>query len=174
MKKTLLTALAVSLIGSVAAADVKWYAGYKAGRTQVADKFQELGINIDVARGTANGQIHIVRTVNAWQDQADALTADIDVSGDIIDFDSRINGDNISSSYDTFTVSYGDEGSWEFDKTGVSGGYLNSKLKSVAIQVESLLEDTYDSGYSDGYSDCLLYTSPSPRDRQKSRMPSSA
>ena len=26
----------------------------------------------------------------------------------------------------------------------------------------------------DQYSDCLLYTSPSPRDRQKSRMPSSA
>ena len=26
----------------------------------------------------------------------------------------------------------------------------------------------------DHYSDCLLYTSPSPRDRQKSRMPSSA
>ena len=25
-----------------------------------------------------------------------------------------------------------------------------------------------------GYADCLLYTSPSPRDRQKSRMPSSA
>ena len=24
------------------------------------------------------------------------------------------------------------------------------------------------------YEDCLLYTSPSPRDRQKSRMPSSA
>ena len=24
------------------------------------------------------------------------------------------------------------------------------------------------------YADCLLYTSPSPRDRQKSRMPSSA
>ena len=27
---------------------------------------------------------------------------------------------------------------------------------------------------SDEYKDCLLYTSPSPRDRQKSRMPSSA
>ena len=26
----------------------------------------------------------------------------------------------------------------------------------------------------DGREDCLLYTSPSPRDRQKSRMPSSA
>ena len=26
----------------------------------------------------------------------------------------------------------------------------------------------------DGFLDCLLYTSPSPRDRQKSRMPSSA
>ena len=28
--------------------------------------------------------------------------------------------------------------------------------------------------YLSNYSDCLLYTSPSPRDRQKSRMPSSA
>ena len=26
----------------------------------------------------------------------------------------------------------------------------------------------------DNHTDCLLYTSPSPRDRQKSRMPSSA
>ena len=29
-------------------------------------------------------------------------------------------------------------------------------------------------GASDGFEFCLLYTSPSPRDRQKSRMPSSA
>ena len=29
-------------------------------------------------------------------------------------------------------------------------------------------------GSYDGYWTCLLYTSPSPRDRQKSRMPSSA
>ena len=28
--------------------------------------------------------------------------------------------------------------------------------------------------YNMKYTDCLLYTSPSPRDRQKSRMPSSA
>ena len=28
--------------------------------------------------------------------------------------------------------------------------------------------------YTDRRNDCLLYTSPSPRDRQKSRMPSSA
>ena len=33
---------------------------------------------------------------------------------------------------------------------------------------------TFASGYTVGYMDCLLYTSPSPRDRQKSRMPSSA
>ena len=32
----------------------------------------------------------------------------------------------------------------------------------------------YDSEILDLYTDCLLYTSPSPRDRQKSRMPSSA
>ena len=33
---------------------------------------------------------------------------------------------------------------------------------------------TYGNGGIKGVKDCLLYTSPSPRDRQKSRMPSSA
>ena len=31
-----------------------------------------------------------------------------------------------------------------------------------------------DDGHGGGYSDCLLYTSPSPRDRTRTRMPSSA
>ena len=35
-------------------------------------------------------------------------------------------------------------------------------------------EDPNDRGVCDNNSYCLLYTSPSPRDRQKSRMPSSA
>ena len=37
-------------------------------------------------------------------------------------------------------------------------------------------EEEMEMGYSmmDYYKNCLLYTSPSPRDRQKSRMPSSA
>ena len=34
--------------------------------------------------------------------------------------------------------------------------------------------DAIDAFYDEEYSRCLLYTSPSPRDRQKSRMPSSA
>ena len=41
-----------------------------------------------------------------------------------------------------------------------------------AISIESLL--THTSGVYDYTRGCLLYTSPSPRDRQKSRMPSSA
>ena len=35
-------------------------------------------------------------------------------------------------------------------------------------------EDLVQEAYTKAYSSCLLYTSPSPRDRQKSRMPSSA
>ena len=31
-----------------------------------------------------------------------------------------------------------------------------------------------DQEYEDEYEDCLLYTSPSPRDKRQSRMPSSA
>ena len=54
------------------------------------------------------------------------------------------------------------------------GKYYYSKDNNVfgPIPLEELLKiidgDTY------VYYDCLLYTSPSPRDRQKSRMPSSA
>ena len=36
---------------------------------------------------------------------------------------------------------------------------------------ETLIGEMFDGDYD---KDCLLYTSPSPRDRQKSRMPSSA
>ena len=42
--------------------------------------------------------------------------------------------------------------------------------------IEAFLDDTYTDGFlvmADGYI-CLLYTSPSPRDKRQSRMPSSA
>ena len=37
-----------------------------------------------------------------------------------------------------------------------------------------IIGEKYLTGYATKYISCLLYTSPSPRDRQKSRMPSSA
>ena len=47
--------------------------------------------------------------------------------------------------------------------------------ESVGKQNQIFIED-YQRGELDfdAYTTCLLYTSPSPRDRQKSRMPSSA
>ena len=39
---------------------------------------------------------------------------------------------------------------------------------------EALQQGLRELGYVEGKNVCLLYTSPSPRDRQKSRMPSSA
>ena len=47
-------------------------------------------------------------------------------------------------------------------KKGYSGNTINLKRSAVIKFFDAL------------YNDCLLYTSPSPRDRQKSRMPSSA
>ena len=44
------------------------------------------------------------------------------------------------------------------------GGTMDSKVNYAAFKVMK----------EAGFSTCLLYTSPSPRDRQKSRMPSSA
>ena len=52
------------------------------------------------------------------------------------------------------------------DETAQSG----ASLKSEAM----LLATRYPAVFRDNALTCLLYTSPSPRDRQKSRMPSSA
>ena len=50
--------------------------------------------------------------------------------------------------------------------------YVDNYLEGFHIPfVHSDLHDVLD---YDSYKTCLLYTSPSPRDRQKSRMPSSA
>ena len=47
-----------------------------------------------------------------------------------------------------------------------------AKLKIIEDNSDYCFEKT--TGKIKQYYDCLLYTSPSPRDRQKSRMPSSA
>ena len=44
--------------------------------------------------------------------------------------------------------------------------YFVTEKKTIRISAKDLLLGKYEN--------CLLYTSPSPRDRQKSRMPSSA
>ena len=53
--------------------------------------------------------------------------------------------------------------------------YLNVKIISIIEQMKNIdLEIDKFGDLLNQYNDCLLYTSPSPRDRQKSRMPSSA
>ena len=49
-----------------------------------------------------------------------------------------------------------------------SGGDLDT------IELNPPSQSVYGKGIGYTYNTCLLYTSPSPRDRQKSRMPSSA
>ena len=62
---------------------------------------------------------------------------------------------------------------------------LYSKFRNDPKSVDTAWKDFFNNLNEDDYSvlkdfggpewkDCLLYTSPSPRDRQKSRMPSSA
>ena len=53
----------------------------------------------------------------------------------------------------------------EFDKQAASG--------IPALQAQAIGAGAFGGG-REGVQFCLLYTSPSPRDRQKSRMPSSA
>ena len=53
------------------------------------------------------------------------------------------------------------------------GSVLIQSLSSINDVILSPVEKKCQEIANEGYS-CLLYTSPSPRDRQKSRMPSSA
>ena len=63
-------------------------------------------------------------------------------------------------------------------KGAVSKWETNSSLPDISLlpQLASYFDITIDEliGYEPQMENCLLYTSPSPRDRQKSRMPSSA
>ena len=71
-----------------------------------------------------------------------------------------------------------------FMTSGVSGGLMLSLMAVCDPGDEILIPDPFFCMYRDQakllnieprfYDTCLLYTSPSPRDRQKSRMPSSA
>ena len=58
--------------------------------------------------------------------------------------------------------------------TGV--GFLNHMLTLFTFHsgLSIIIEANGDTEVDDHHVTCLLYTSPSPRDRQKSRMPSSA
>ena len=60
--------------------------------------------------------------------------------------------------------------------TGILNGttnYILSKMASDGSDFADVLKEAQRLGYAER-NPCLLYTSPSPRDRQKSRMPSSA
>ena len=59
----------------------------------------------------------------------------------------------------------------ETDKVNVE---VPSPISGVLSELNFKNGDTVDVGAVLGIISCLLYTSPSPRDRQKSRMPSSA
>ena len=58
------------------------------------------------------------------------------------------------------------------DTTFVEGGTAN-ELRQALANAKGHLEEA-GASLGDVVKACLLYTSPSPRDRQKSRMPSSA
>ena len=52
--------------------------------------------------------------------------------------------------------------------------YINGEYDKAIVLYKELVEKQFSVSYYIPYYICLLYTSPSPRDRQKSRMPSSA
>ena len=67
---------------------------------------------------------------------------------------------------------YSDKEALDFHIKGKSGKIEIGSSKPLTTKRDLSL--AYSPGVAAPVKDCLLYTSPSPRDRQKSRMPSSA
>ena len=68
-----------------------------------------------------------------------------------------------------------DDGSDESDLSNISDSSDCSSDNETQLEDNTQADDTQsDDDVTASADSCLLYTSPSPRDRQKSRMPSSA
>ena len=67
----------------------------------------------------------------------------------------------------TYTYFVSLEDNIDFSEIYEIGNFAHTILRDI-------VDDVAEISYKDGYDDCLLYTSPSPRDRTRSRMPSSA
>ena len=79
-------------------------------------------------------------------------------------------GTTTPSNTQTFTNKSGDISQWTND----SGYTTSSGVTSVSTENANTLTKSGTTAVTSTPNTCLLYTSPSPRDRQKSRMPSSA
>ena len=66
---------------------------------------------------------------------------------------------------------------WDVDKKKIDVSFDDTKTDEMAIH-KAIAASGYDTekvaGDEEAYDGCLLYTSPSPRDKRQSRMPSSA
>ena len=71
----------------------------------------------------------------------------------------------------SFDISERLVGGTAYDKEGNS---ISDETMQVAMDCDAVLFGAVGGAKWDNVESCLLYTSPSPRDRQKSRMPSSA
>ena len=75
---------------------------------------------------------------------------------------------------DSANLSKMENGLRDFDEKRLSRLASIFKLKIKDLRNEYIADQIGKKIYETNCSPCLLYTSPSPRDRQKSRMPSSA
>ena len=96
-----------------------------------------------------------------------------DYAGDDAEVTSHLEAENASSSADVYVVVVDsfdgiDRGDWSVQAAEASGLAPDDLLISIAMD-----DQQWGYAYPQGYP-CLLYTSPSPRDKRQSRMPSSA
>ena len=82
--------------------------------------------------------------------------------------------DDLQQDIPRVTVNVKEDGSMWLSGRAIDSDKLTQRLKNVRENEGDGIEVRIRGSRLAPYSTCLLYTSPSPRDRQKSRMPSSA
>ena len=199
MKKVLFATVAAVMSTTAAMADVSFSEGRITALMVAANNFESRGINIV----ENSNKLAVHKTVTAWNQGWNAAegnnTIDLDASIDMLTIYSTqgtftVEKDSVSveGTVATFTNAIGVE--YSIDATeltqptneftislrdgraarvsAVEGTSISDSVGSVGEIVDEVVISI--SGVGVQISPCLLYTSPSPRDRQKSRMPSSA
>ena len=133
--------------------------------------------------------VNVISTTEQWagaalagpksRDVLSKLFPDLDVSNEALPFMGYTEGELFGVNAKIFRISFSGELAYEINVASDHGLFMWEKMMEVGKEfniqpygTEALSTLRIEMGHVAG--PCLLYTSPSPRDRTRSRMPSSA
>ena len=111
--------------------------------------------------------------VNAFKAMGGSVTAEVPHEDGKGDYSAEVSTLSASGAKEVAVLGYVDQGGRGIIQSSMETGAFSRFILADGMIGDSLIENV-DGDLTGTFGTCLLYTSPSPRDRTRSRMPSSA